>query len=1000
MRDTLCRGSRPLLATSLIILFAAALGHGQTQDPAVALLTQADGQINAGDYSGAIASLRKLTTDYPSTASGMVGKVNLGFALYLNKEYEEAVAVLKPMPDDKAMPPTSREFASLYLAQALAGQASSKEGSAQESGYQAAAEAYGRFLKDYPKSDSREDGLYGRGLAFLFLKKYDDAVKDLLAARSDFPMSAAKLDVLYLLGLAYAQKAQALVAEGKVEESKEPVGKARETFEQIIKEGGERPGLANDTYFQIGEVMLNTDNYDAAIEYYRKVRPRDQLVAQMERGIQRLLEQIRANPSKLRELRQQKLREEALLAGLKEKPDPLVSALAKVGFCFIQKGGYNEARALGNHAARFATGDQEKFILYQRVLAFALQKLVDPAQAAFDAWREKYGKDPLGENIGLVLGGLYVDAGKPEAAIREFQRSLDDYPKGKFAEEIVMNVGRALAQTGKFAEARQRFDDYIKKKGNTAEGEVAKLSLGQVLVEMKQFDEALKLLRDLAGNAKEADIKKQAAFRVGVALESAGRREEALAAHEAFAKEYGKDALAGTALFQAGRLREQLGKGEEALATYARVVAEYPKEQVAPFAQQAIAMHHLQAQPSRVPEALEAFGKLREMFPESDLAPAALFYEAAVFSQTGDPDKAAEKYEEVIKAYPREKVAPDARGQIAKLWSDRVRAMGTPAALGEDDRKKWDELMRRALAAVEKLLAEYPDSAPVSDALSTAAELQALMVRYGKQQRADSEKYFAGLAEKFGADPAVKVRLQFAQASIPFDAGDFAAAAAVMKAAYDAAPEARYSRQDMNRFGTALIKTGDAAKALEVFQRLMKDFDKDPFAQADGVFGIAVAQQALGKKAESDAMFARLFKEYPWSPKVPEAKLNTAKAIEGAKPDDAIAMYRDVISAREAPASIKAQAMEGAGRLAEKKGDFEGAGKYFEMIEAFLGPTAGEKSPEGLAKAGELYEKAGKPVLARRSYETLVAAYPQSPLKAKAEERLRALPPQGAAARK
>jgi|GEM_PF-3555339 len=969
------------LVFGLLAYFVAFCTPLLQAEPASDLLQKGNESLSRNDVDGALTAFKDLVDKYPSTAAAISGRVNYGLAFYLKGQQDEAIKVLEPLLTDKLVPDDAKETATFYLAQACSG----------KNDYEKAQKVYTDFLTTYPKSLSLEDVLYGRAIARLMLGKHDDAVADLLDSQKRFPNSAAKWDTQYLIGVVYVQQAQGLLAQQKKVEADASLKKSFEALEKVVQASDEQPSLGNDALLMLGEIKFGLGEYDKAAGYYRRIMPRSDVVSKLEQRVQQATKSLQSNPSQFNQLQKLKMREESKLAGVKSKADPLIEALGKIAFCLVQENKFDEARAVANHALKFAaTTEQNKFLLYQRTLSLAMQGQAEAAEKAFADFNAKFAKDSLAENIGLILGSKYLSQQKAEKALAVFEQAERDYPQSKLMQDVMMQVGEALRQLGRLDEAKRRMDSYLAKNPQSSNAEMVQFRLGATQLESKKYDDALKTFRDLAAKAKDASIKTQATFQIGLTLDTTQKGAEALVEYDKFIQVFPKDPLAATALFQSGLIQEKAGKGDDAIVRYAKIVQEFPQEKVAPYAQQAIAFYHMNAKPTRVNEALGAFDALFQKFKSSELAPPALFYQASILAQVGKTEEANTKYQQVLSAYGSEPIAADAQYAIAKLWHDKLLALGNYKAFNEERKTEWQGFAQKVLMAIDELVSKFPDSAPVSNGLSLAVGLQFSKIQVGIQSLSDAQEYFGALSGKAASNPPLAARINFAKAGLVYLAGDQKMAHEIMRSAYS--ESVQFSRQDLDRYGLTLIEAGDYAVAITVFSRLIKDYEKDPYAIADACYGLGTALLKSGRGNDAVQYFNRLKKDFAWSDKLHLANYNLGKSVEASKPDEALALYQEVMRARAAAPNAKADSMWAAAEIEEKRGRLAEAAGFYEAIDAFVGQLAGERASKGLLIAGQLYEKAGKTEDARRSYQSVLTSYESSPEATTAKSRLAALP--------
>jgi TolA-binding protein len=988
-----------LLAAFVLAAAILALPHAACaqSDPATALAKQADDLITQSKYEDAAKTLEQLVKNYPTSPRAISAKVNLGYLLYLTRKYDGAIAQLKPLAADKALPAGLREFASIYLAQSRAAGAAAKLAAAKNTAYAEAIADYTAFLKDFPESSTREEALYGRALCYYYTEKYDDAATDLEECIRKYPQSSSRSDSQYLLGAAYAARASALIASQKDAEAAPFITKASAAFTAVTR-GAERPALFNDANFQLGEVLANAGKYNEAMSAYRAVLSLGETEDALKRRIAALQASLRgANERTRPDILRQRAREEDALAQLKEKPDTQFDAVGKIAFCFLQTKQYDEARTVANHLLKLATPALRRYPAYIRTLSFLMQGKADEGKKEADAFTGTYPKDPLAESFDLLLGNLYIETGKAELAIPLLERQMRDYPNSRLKDSVFLLLLSARGKTGQGGSAEEELRKLITKTTDPQQKTIAQRNLARILAQNKKFDDAAAVYAELAKSAPDEGVRDEAGFQHAMMLESGGKRAESAAAFEAFAQSHlAKPSLAAPALFRAAQSLEALGKIPDAVNLYKRVVAVFPKEAVAPFAQQQIARSFTLVRPIKLDDALAAFDDLVKMFPASELAPAARFYQASLLAQANRRDEARERYLKLQEEFPKSPVAADAQRQVIRMSVDQINALGAWAAFDEAEKQQWQKLADEILTGVGAVIDKHPDSPALADALSEAVKVWNARVRNGVTRAGEAENWFAGYAGRNSANPTVVAKIQFARAAVPFAAGDVKRSAEIMRQAYEGNAAARFSSDDYDRLGTALLETGDAAGAAKVFDRLKNEFPKDPYAQANALYGSAAALAAQGKNAEADRGFEELRRTAPWSEKAPRATLQQAKAkLASGDVDGALTLLKSVIEARtQKPIpDTKSEAMWLAGEIEEKRGNLATAGGYYAMVDTFFGDTApNNRGPEGLLKAAAIFESTGKNRDdAINAYEALVETYPTHPQVTRARERAQAL---------
>lgn len=186
----------------------------------------------------------------------------------------------------------------------------------------------------------------------------------------------------------------------------------------------------------------------------------------------------------------------------------------------------------------------------------------------------------------------------------------------------------------------------------------------------------------------------------------------------------------------------------------------------------------------RYDSARDAFGKLAERHPESDLVPVARFLIGESYYRAKEFEKAAPEFEAFVTLYPGHGIADLGQYRLARSYFDQMPALERDQAI-----------TAKALTEFQKLIRLYPESRYAPDAL--------VKIETGRQRLAQKELWVADFY----------VRQGNLQAALPrYDA--------VLKdyARTPTAPEALYLKADI------LIRLGRADEAAGVLRRLVEEF--------------------------------------------------------------------------------------------------------------------------------------------------------------------------------
>jgi outer membrane protein assembly factor BamD (BamD/ComL family) len=1026
------------LAALLILAAPAGSLYAQAVNPIQAVSDQADALFDRRQYKDAAAAYTGLLKAYPNSEFAVPAQFHLAYAEFLLGQFEPAVELLHKLGTSPNTPPEMLEDVALLLPQALAQQAAAAPPADRDAGYAAAVKEYDNFVGKFPKSASVETALYGKAFAEYQMADYAGAARDLTRNLATFPNTESILDSEYLLAFTLATEANLALGDEKLDAAGRATAfqdyeNAEKYLRQIITRNTDL-SLANDAQFQLGETLLahaqaspkpaqNRLNQEA-LTAYRAVEPKAPMIAaqtaRVERVSQALLAERRkgagANRTYVRQLDQARLREAGKLGALQAKDDPVLTARLKSGAVFFQLERFDETRVLMTALLPEATRpDDQKLALYYLPMTYAAQKLVDQAVAAYDTFQAKYPGDPMGENLPLVIGNLFLSGPKPDAAradhyFVEFNRL---YPRSRLRESALLEQATAAASLGHFDEAIGTLDRFLQGKPKRELVAAAALSRARIILDKGDLPMALAAFAKVRDDYKDRPEAEQAAFWIGYVTAKSGDAAGARKLLQAFAAQNPQSQLMPAALSTLAAAEQATGAGDQALATLTDLSARFPKapEAISAYFQRA----NIYLGARKYEDMARVLNDFIAKYPANDQAFAAEERIASLQLQGGQTEAAAATYQKFLTAQPDSAHAPEALAHLAELWKRAARSLGTYVILGPAQRDQWNADLAKSIAACEQQLAQYPEAPVTALGLQTLLECQRLLLDAKQKNPAQVNDYFEALAAKYEDKPAAHSRILFRLAALTAET-DPAKALQDLRAAYD--PAIVYSPADLGLYTRELLKTEPAAAAA-VFTKLAHDYPVPPGAtpaqapadvqeaQAIVLSGQGQIALAAGKTAAAEADFTELKKDYPRAPQVNDANLGLAEGLVAAgKFDQALPLLAEVARAPAAPNNARARALFLNGKIQQAKGQ-EGAIDAYLKVAAFY--PAAPDAAEGLWLGGQALEKqaatlgetpvkpggptkSGQLARARKAYQDLVAHYGASKWVDQAKQRVAALP--------
>ncbi|PTY00811.1 hypothetical protein DB346_14470 [Verrucomicrobia bacterium LW23] len=935
---------------------------------------------------------------------------------------------------------------------------------------------YTELLKKYPDTGFKEDATFYAALIKTQLDDYAGAEKDLQALVKDFPRSVSVPDYQFVLGQIYQTQAAKLAQSKKgtlhnnakaKEEVEAAVTKTMEQYRKIAS-NKEAPSTANEAQLNMAEMMYylaamqeNPDaantadakkDYVVALKEYRKVKRRDDIVVSLEAEKARLLKEIQdaaaANDQKRGDLiRPRYQRVSGRVEETKSSPDPRITAMIRMARIYNELAQYGEARVLIRRLIDSGSVDaaNKKEIENLLILSYALDGADDKANEALDKFYADYGKtDKASEGVSFFIANALrrKDPPRLEDAIKNYDRSLKDYPNGAFAAEAAMRRASTLVSLKRADEAMGDLQAFVTKNATHPAVNEARYSLADIYLNKGKFDEALKVYQTIKADPKAGPYKPFATWWAGICYASLGKPAEAIKEFQEYIPQAKPEDVPGamSKLADAYLANKQV---DEALKTLKEIANKYPKDINAPFAMERVAA--IYEDQKQTPEMLAANDEVIRAFPKTGSALRVNSKLAIYFAKLKDYDKAAKYYSAVAnfdfsemekavvdqgsKKPDYSEVKADALWRIANMYLGACRGGKVYSMLEGEEKAAWDKNIDKAQKAFTEVLLAYPEKTAVMGRTSEGlASVLMLRVSANLLPAAEVFKVLDGISAQ-ATDPAksaaVRTRVELTKALIAADTKHAEALAMYQKIAKDN-PNLVLAPSDVRRFGELLRLAGKAGEAEELYKKLKTDFPPDDaYADAEYTFGMGSVALAKGDIPTAKTLFTALTTKYAWHPSIGtmepiyglgqgaelEAEKETNAAKKKALQDEAIATYNRVVTSRTSAQELKARSLFGMGKVLEAQGNklrqpaggLNAVDTYFKIY-LFYPKLYPDIIPEALWRAGQIYHAAfpGEPDPnksnelkrnAAKCYEGIIKDYPNSPFTKRAEDALRVLGP-------
>lgn len=995
----------PLALSILAILSVAAHGQQPPETLDQRDMRQAEALSAEGKYAEALALYQGVPQKYPT--SPYIPGANLGAAIsnFFLKDYDKAAEAARRNFTAKNVPAEVLERSYVLVPQILSTKAAELPATQVEQRKRAFDEAikgFDEFVTKFPKSLEVETALYGKGRALAQIEDFEGAAAVLKTAVDQFPQSPTLMDTKFLRGLVLAQQGiKAADQGGATPASTAALTEAEKAFREVIAARSDLV-LINNSFMQLGDVFALRGSLAAregdepkkfneqALEQYREVRPKDEVVGVQERRIvyfQQMAETNRA-AQKIEEWRRfnrvvEKEREK--LATIKEQPDQSLDAKLKAGQIFLALGKFDEARVLLKFVEGFfgeEDKDLKKRASYFQAVTYAAQHIADKAVAAYEKFQADFGKaDPIAENLALLVGAIFLDPDEklndPDKAIKYFGEQVANYPKSKFSASAIMQQATALIALKRFDEAMKALDQTLKTQTDKELLSQAEFAMATVQREMGKNDEAITTFKSVRDKYPGTEQAEQSAFWVGQIAASVGDHATALTELNAFIEKHKDSGLMANALYFKGRAQVGSGDSGGALATFEDLVQRFPQAEPSPPAMFEMAALHQKAADNEAqskPDTKPDYSKVHEVikdfiakYPTSDRLFGAFDFSAQLALKEEKPDEAIKAYDDYVAQHGDKPDVAVAHLKLATIKKQNAEKLGPFLALSQVDQGKWKELMEAAMKDAEQGIEKAPEHNAVSQLLDTLLKIDTVRMQVSLKKADEIKAYFEGLANKFEGK-STKPKILFALANFLADndrekKSDWFD---IMDKAYD--EKLVFAPADLDRYGNALVDRKDNDKAKAVFAKLAKDYPVPPGgdpskvtrsvgeAQAVSMAGNARILQAEGKATEAATILEELKKLYPWSGKVMEANFGIGAGLyEQKKHDEALEILANVAKSNTGSVKIRAQAMMMMAKALDEQKKYDEAINNYIKIATFF-ESERELAAEGLWRGAQLLE--------------------------------------------
>jgi TolA-binding protein len=624
---------------------------------------------------------------------------------------------------------------------------------------------------------------------------------------------------------------------------------------------------------------------------------------------------------------------------------PLVpDALRLTAFACHRLDLYDESLArCREFTKRFETHEGAAEIAFLAAENSFLTKRYAESADGFRAFLEKYPDHADATKATYRLATALYRGESPEQSLPVWRQVLQDAASVEFKRSAHEAVGSILFDRGDWRSAAEAIQEFIDLADASA-AEDAMLKLGLCQEHLQEFESALSTFESLLQSSPTSPHRHHAMFEQAQCLVALGRK-------------------------------------DESAGVFRRIIAEAPDSRFAPYARTRLGAFALDS--GDFDTALSELERIKEDAPRSVRA-GAKFNRAQALLAVGDFEKALKALAQFIHDFPEAEQAPQARSQIVialarmNRCEDALIEIGailehesSPTApihiaLAYENAHCLASLgqSEKAISAFDSLLKLNPDSATLAHALLELAELHAGRAACDMAIPLLEQLDDLATSDSDAVPEQVHENGMFRWAACQHELNDFGSAAELFERFLAAFPDSGMLASALAFAGESRMKSGSIPQAASHFERVVENFGDAP-SHAACLLRLGECRASLQQWTQSEAAFDSYLDAHADSPHAPKARFGVGFARENMKRyAEAIDAYQKVIESTNEDAAARSQFQIGECHFAQ--------GQYVEAIRAFLKVDIHYAYPEwsaaALYEAGRCFEKRNQIAEAREQF--------------------------------
>ena len=751
-----------VLFISLLISLPAAAA-----DVDEALLKEGETFFNQSKYEKAIEVFDKLAASFPDSRYAPYAVYGSAIAYLKLKDYNQARVYFNRLINDYGYLEDLRSDALFGLAECYRAQKN----------YNQALSIYDKIIERYP--GRKRQAQLARGWVLYKKGDTDQATRYLSSLLEDSSQIEA-LKMIYMMGTMLKQQKR--------------FTSAVDTFKRIPKDSV----MANDVYYQIGDIAIQVKNYARAVDF---------------------LQYVKNQPSYI-----------------DENVNLLEPARYRLALAYYNLEKIYEARIVcEDFIRRFPQSQLIPEINDILILTYLRQDKIDELMVYYQSLPDKAikGED---QAIETTIADYFYSQGSFKQALNFYRLSFDETAR-KYPPKDLFNIGNSYFYLEEYEQAADTYKEFLRAYPKSEYAPQAAFRLAYTFSRRQNYESALKLYTTIEKYFPEVSFADSVVYNIGWCLTQSGEEGKAIAYYDKFLDNYPQSQFRPKVLYEAGQLHFYGARYNEAVTYYQEAIDDYPDSEIA-----ADALYRLAESYAALGQYELADKKWQELISEhkgSRLAKGASFQRIQSYYHNKEINKFFDEAPVFIDNYPEDKLSFEVLHLIRK------------AAVQEND-------IEGGLEILEDIRSRHTADALLTGEITTA--LAGLYLESGDSQAASEEikEILSGLDysdKNLPADDSIKVIGRVLAATDKEQALNFYQQVSLASDNNDTKSLALAQR------GRLLNSLGDYQEAKRLFNDIINNYPDSAYIY-EARLGLANTYYLQADYAKAAGIYEELIKKY------------------------------------------------------------------------------------------------------------------------------------------